>query len=271
MGQLEIFFYRYLRKLDFRKLRRYLVFMLFIQNNTFTFRPKFPNFLKMTIITKEIREKFIHITDELMASVFASIFIDPVDPVKDGVPNYFTIIKNPQCLSVIRKRLEEDKYRFGYEWKRDVELVFSNAILFNGEDSLIGDFAKLLTAQFARMIKRLPVQTPGEFMVKVNKYNSILNKLTKTPPKITQKLPYGVISNPLPSKELQKLSIAALSLTSRNDVFQMIQILNAFGMNLNVNQTELFVNLESVPPLAIATLQAFVKERYQALGLTYPK
>ena len=37
-------------------------------------------------------------------------FLNPVDPKKQGIPNYFDIIKEPMDLSTVHKNLKNNKY-----------------------------------------------------------------------------------------------------------------------------------------------------------------
>lgn len=220
----------------------------------------------------ELTKKCIDITDEIMSNSFADIFIPPVDPVRDGALNYFNIVKNPQCLSRIKKMLTDKRYTYLYEWKRDMELVFTNAILFNGVRSVIAQEATSLLVQFRRLTKDMYMGTKAEWFVKVNHYYQKINTLLSNPPKIPKVVLKAADEvEPFSQKELQNLSEATLSLTTGNDVLQIIQLLNSFGMDLSIDKKEIVINLKSLPPVVIKALTNFVKERFKALGLAYPK
>jgi hypothetical protein len=52
-------------------------------------------------------------------------FIYPVDPERDGVPNYFEVIAQPICLQVIRKQIGRHHYDPEFaSFERDVLLCF---------------------------------------------------------------------------------------------------------------------------------------------------
>ncbi|KAK8885147.1 hypothetical protein M9Y10_044276 [Tritrichomonas musculus] len=226
----------------------------------------------MVLFDPDLTKRCINITDEIMNNSFADIFILPVDPVRDGAPNYFNIIKNPQCLSQIKKTLKDKQYTYLYEWKRDMELVFTNAILFNGETSLIAREASSLMAQFRRLTKDMYTGTKAEWFVKINHYYQKLNLLMSNPPKIPKVVLKPLdVEDTISQKELQLLSEATLSLTTGNDVLQIIQLLNSFGLNLNIKNKEIVISLKELPPVAIKALTNFVKERFKVLGLSYPK
>ena len=76
------------------------------------------------------------------------VFKDPVDPLALGLDNYFEIVKHPMCLSLVEEKLNARIYENIDEAEHDIRLVFDNAILFNGEDSDIGKWAKKLSNTF---------------------------------------------------------------------------------------------------------------------------
>lgn len=55
---------------------------------------------------------------------FSDPFIDPVDPIALGIPNYFEIIKNPMDLSLIDAKLKGNKYKSPFQFFRDIELIW---------------------------------------------------------------------------------------------------------------------------------------------------
>ncbi len=85
---------------------------------------------------------------KILEDPFGWLFRDPVDPVELCIPDYFEIIKNPMDLSLIEKRLKEGYYKTIASAKKDVILVFDNAIQYNGEDSDVGQMAVKLMAMF---------------------------------------------------------------------------------------------------------------------------
>ena len=226
----------------------------------------------MTLFTPELKDKCLDVIEKISSMSMCSLFLDPVDPVNDGAPDYYQIIKNPQCFSQIREKLESDKYKYTYEWKNDVNLIFSNAILYNGETSVIGEIAAAMKETFYRLSKGIVTYTEREWIARVNHYNAKINKLMLNPPKLNKiKLPQADIEFPLSEKEMKALSTATLSLTSRNDTFQMIELLTSFGMNIELDKPELKIDLNQIPSQAVYALQKYVKERFQSLGLAYPK
>ncbi|KAF9486524.1 TATA-binding protein associated factor Taf2 [Pholiota conissans] len=68
------------------------------------------------------------------------VFREPVDPILLGIPTYFDVIpkKDARDLKTIRQKLDNDKYDTVEAFDADMELMFANAIKFNGADSEVG-------------------------------------------------------------------------------------------------------------------------------------
>lgn len=90
---------------------------------------------------EEIEGLILPLVNQLLGDPLGWLFEKPVDPVELGIPDYFDIIKEPMDLSLVKKRLKEGYYKTIEEVERDVNLVFENAINYNGEDSDVGQKA----------------------------------------------------------------------------------------------------------------------------------
>ncbi|KAF8963874.1 hypothetical protein BDZ97DRAFT_1701052 [Flammula alnicola] len=66
----------------------------------------------------------------------ATIFLQPVDPIRDHAPNYFDIIKDPMDLSTMGAKLEEGMYKDRFAFQADFRLMINNAKTYN----LVGSF-----------------------------------------------------------------------------------------------------------------------------------
>ena len=69
-------------------------------------------------------------------------FVPPVD--KKHVPDYYDIIHNPMCIQMIREKLRDNKYSTREEFLEDFELIYENARLYNGVESIITRCAYIL-------------------------------------------------------------------------------------------------------------------------------
>lgn len=90
----------------------------------------------------------------------AGPFMDPVDPIALKIPEYLHIIKSPMDISTLERNLENGKYSniplseakgrtaiarmLNGPFRKDVELIFDNAILFNEAGHWISQSAATL-------------------------------------------------------------------------------------------------------------------------------
>ena len=78
-------------------------------------------------------------------------FRDPVDPIAQGVPNYFEIIKEPMDLSTIESNLKNGVYNSSTQFHADINKVIKNSFMFNKNNP---EFCKL-TAEFEQYYQKI--------------------------------------------------------------------------------------------------------------------
>jgi Bromodomain len=100
-----------------------------------------------------VTHKCLPIVQDLIDDPFGWVFIDAVDPVALGLPDYFEVVKNPMHLELVKKKLENAIYADMDTFERDVKLVFENAILYNGEESEVGQLAQSMLVKFEQLYK----------------------------------------------------------------------------------------------------------------------
>lgn len=54
------------------------------------------------------------------------------------IPDYLTIVKKPMDFGTIKTKIKEQKYANISEFMEDMELVFYNCKLYNGEHNAVG-------------------------------------------------------------------------------------------------------------------------------------
>lgn len=70
---------------------------------------------------------------KLMQNKHASIFLNPVDPVRDQATDYFDVIKEPMDLGSILNKLDSGQYKDRHELRADFELMIRNAKTYTPE------------------------------------------------------------------------------------------------------------------------------------------
>jgi hypothetical protein len=83
----------------------------------------------------------------------SEIFCDPIDRILDECPDYFSVVKHPINLSTIQWKLDDGEYQTMQQWSQDVELVWANALAYNGPDSHLEILAHEMQSIFQHHIQ----------------------------------------------------------------------------------------------------------------------
>lgn len=84
-------------------------------------------------------------------------FLQPVDPIALGVPDYYTVITNPMDLSTLKKKLETGEYENADQFESDCRLIFSNCYIYNHPDSEVYKMGQKLEEVFNNKWKHRPL------------------------------------------------------------------------------------------------------------------
>ena len=109
------------------------------------------------------------ILNGLLRNGNAYLFSRPVDPKRDGVPNYFEVIKKPMDLGTVKQKLalnarrrheplEAAMYKCPSEFKADVDLIWENCFLYNPPGYEAHDMGAALKTEFERRWKALRIE-----------------------------------------------------------------------------------------------------------------
>lgn len=89
-------------------------------------------------------------------------FLEPVDPIKLGIPDYPKIIKSPMDFSTIRSKVDANEYDTIEAFAEDMRLVFRNAITFNSaKDNIVNINAREVSSKFEDRYRMIIAQLEG--------------------------------------------------------------------------------------------------------------
>lgn len=101
------------------------------------------------------------VLDKLKSHQYAYWFAEPIDPIALGIPTYYEIVKEPMDFATITTALKSGRYDSDWPlFKRDIELVFSNAKLFNPLSTLVHQHAIQMEKYFHRLWNKSSVSQP---------------------------------------------------------------------------------------------------------------
>jgi hypothetical protein len=136
--------------------------------------------------------------DALQKYHISSLFAHPVDPIRDGCPNYFQMIQHPMDLSTVRHKLESGQYTTVEQWKNDVNLIWTNTVTFSGTKSLLTVLAKQLQSVFRDITAYLSSDPGADWRSEFEKIKADMNALIRTAPKNS----VFKLKKPLPGRSL---------------------------------------------------------------------
>lgn len=108
---------------------------------------------RLHVTPQTISQRCLPIVRKLIDDKFGWVFRDPVDPVALSLPDYYDIVKNPMHLSLAEEKLRRAEYPDIVSFANDIRLVFNNAILYNGDDSEVGEMAAIMLRHFEKDLK----------------------------------------------------------------------------------------------------------------------
>lgn len=95
--------------------------------------------------------KITGILRKLQRHPLAGPFLEPVD--LSCVPDYLDVVREPMDLSTVDRKLAEGKYTSAYEFSADVRKIWSNAFLYNGQDTELYHITVALSSYFESLFK----------------------------------------------------------------------------------------------------------------------
>ena len=89
-------------------------------------------------------ERLNLLLEDLRANPLSEWFLEPLDPIALGIPDYPEVVKSPMDLGTIARKMERNQYMSTEDFAHDVRLVWQNAILYNSAESMFGVVAGIL-------------------------------------------------------------------------------------------------------------------------------
>jgi transcription initiation factor TFIID subunit 2 len=112
------------------------------------------------------------VLERLMNHKLSGPFLEPVDYVGLGLPDYPEVVADPMDFSTVKLKLEGGEYLEFAEFSADISLVFDNCRLYNMEGSLVFNYADQLDTFFRTLTKPISQKlTASNMRVKIRLTN----------------------------------------------------------------------------------------------------
>ena len=127
-----------------------------------------PSFYKEQQREREMKE-FSHLNEELQRGlrIFLDLttslhhnttwpFMERVDPVKDGAPDYEEVIKKPMWLNLVKEKFRKNQYNSVSDFVADMRLIMENCYRYNGPNHPVTKKALRLEQSLEQKLALLP-------------------------------------------------------------------------------------------------------------------
>jgi hypothetical protein len=108
---------------------------------------------------KETQSHLLKLLEKLKGYDYAYPFLRPVDPVADGVPSYWEVIREPMDLGTMERKLRQGGYHSEEGFHADVSKIISNSYAFNPKEFKIYAVTKKFESFYLKISKE-PHNTP---------------------------------------------------------------------------------------------------------------
>lgn len=88
------------------------------------------------------------------------VFFRPVDPEKDGAPDYRTIIPRPMSIFTVQEKIDNREYKSPSDFIEDMRQIWTNAKMYNNQTHMIHKTADILAHKFETLASCLPHNVP---------------------------------------------------------------------------------------------------------------
>lgn len=243
---------------------------------------------KTRIQSQKFMDKFIKLScfsilDELEKHPISKMFAEPVDPIIDEAPNYFDIVKSPMDFSTVRNKLNSEKYQTIQDFKNDVQLIFSNAALYNGKSSPVGVVAAELSQQFKELSKSLTDNPDSCWYNKlIQLKRSLINHVQQHPSNVQKQKQDQTIEDEstftceigkfevsmMSSKDLECLAFNLLKIEEPKQIESIIKIINEENPEVDTNDGAT-IDLNILTPQSLRKLKEFTINELEMTGKDY--
>lgn len=85
---------------------------------------------------------------------FVYPFKEPVDPVAQGIPTYFSIVRTPMDLSTVQTKLDNGHYTTSKDFEKDINQIYTNCYKFNPAGNPVNECGKKLESLWKEQLAK---------------------------------------------------------------------------------------------------------------------
>jgi hypothetical protein len=215
--------------------------------------------------------------EKLMKLPCARVFLDPVDPEREEIPNYPQVIKHPVDLKLILKRLNNNEYSLISNWDKDMNFIWNNAEKFYQKNSYMAILANELHRHYEKEYQRIKILRLAKWSRVLFSFKSRMEALFEAIPPVVGALtqcPERTGQNPLKpfgEEELNVFIRMSLYLQNAGDSKKMTQIIKHFQPEVDIPNEDSEIDVNDLSVQTLYALRDFVGFRLAEMNIAYPK
>ena len=220
----------------------------------------------------------LEIMEIIMRKPSAAVFLTPVDPEKDNVPDYYQVIKHPIDLGTIQKRLKNGEYSNKSQWDKDMNLIWSNAEKYYKKGSLISILANELHRVYEKECEKLRLLRVAKWSRVIVELNQKLDRLYEQPPAVVNALlqlqgrKNEEKLKPFSEEELNTLIHMSQYLSNPHDSLKMYRIIKYFQPDADVDgKTITKLDVNDLELKTLYALRDYITFRLAEMNMQYPR
>mmetsp|Transcript_25934 Transcript_25934/g.40713 ORF Transcript_25934/g.40713 Transcript_25934/m.40713 type:complete len:223 (+) Transcript_25934:132-800(+) len=191
------------------------------------------------------------LVSQVYAKADAEPFREPVDWKALGLFDYPQVVKKPMDLGLIKKKINENKYKSIHDAANDVRLIWKNCMTYNADGSDFYNLAQTMAKKFEEKFEKLCAQNE----VAAGGGDGAGGTASAAPqePTIEEKRAFA--------KSLYKIG--------KDDLGQVIMDLDVKcpkSLIKNSAEDEVEINVDLISPAAFAEVRDFVNEKVAEAG-----
>jgi hypothetical protein len=224
-------------------------------------------------------KKCYNLLQKLKKHTCSSPFLEPVDAMALGIPDYYQIITDPMDLSTIERNLKNGVYTSTVQFGNDIRKIWTNSFRYNARGSDIYQMTAEMSTYFEKVFKEIEniplAENFNELQKRVERLSKTITELRQKGGKISQS---GTKSSKTSSNLDKPMSMYEKRLLGQNirnlppeHLRGVWEIVSEGMAHSQSNKEELEFDIDTLPVRKTRELEKYVKAKLAQINKSQSK